>query len=65
MAGAIISGVGSAVLENPVGAMGAMAAIALPALGTIGALSLIPTLLEQGFERGLFSKMGKKVSGGM
>lgn len=65
MAGAIISGIGTSIMENPMAMIGSAASIALPALGTMGGLQLIPALLEKGFERGLFGRLGHKMTGGM
>jgi len=65
MASGIISGIGSAIMESPMGTMGSMANLALPALGAVGGLRLIPALLEKGFEQGLFNRMSRKAGGGM
>jgi hypothetical protein len=62
LASGVFSGIGQAIIENPMGAMVAGGSIAVPALASLGGASLIPMLLENGFRRGSFSNIRRGFS---
>ena len=62
LASGVFTGIGQAIIENPITTVATAGSIAIPALATLGGASLIPRLIENGFRNGTFSNIKKGFS---
>jgi hypothetical protein len=62
MASGVISGIGNAVMSNPMDIIKPAMALAIPSMAIMGGMRMIPSLLMKGFEGGAFARIGNKMS---
>lgn len=62
---AVLRGIGSTIMENPMDIASPLMAIAVPMMAVLGGIQMIPTLLQKGLEGGHFSRLGSRVGVGV